>query len=421
MKKIVLSLAGVLAATAFAPEASAVPSFARQTGRACSACHAQHFPVLNSVGQDFKASGYTQQGAKGKFKGEDMSIPDNLNASMLIKARYQMSNGPEVAGELSGETTNSGQWQIPDEYSLFLGGRIGENSLLKVGFLMEGNTAASPLVAGFKIPMVFDLESVQLMAIPFLTDALGSSYGFEQASTGAVRGVRWAEHRKEISAQQYIGTDGAATGLAFVAYTDMGYVNLSRWSPNFTASAGSGAIAFSSTYLRVAATPTIADWAMHIGLQSWSGENHVDGAGTLGTGGTFGLVDTAATALDFQAFGELAGMETGLYATYAKLPKSDAGKKSAFNKNGTVANDKSAVTFGADVSVIPHTLHVGAAYRAGTNAANLSDNAITGTVVYDLFQNVALHVNHSIYSGDAYTGTPADGTQLTTFMLEAAW
>ena len=34
MKKIALSLASVLVATAFAPEVSALPLFARQTGRA---------------------------------------------------------------------------------------------------------------------------------------------------------------------------------------------------------------------------------------------------------------------------------------------------------------------------------------------------------------------------------------------------
>jgi hypothetical protein len=69
MKKIVLSLAGVLVVTAFAPEASALPVFARQTGRACNSCHYQHFPLLTSVGQDFKNSGFTQINGKGKFKG----------------------------------------------------------------------------------------------------------------------------------------------------------------------------------------------------------------------------------------------------------------------------------------------------------------------------------------------------------------
>ena len=62
MNKVILSLAGLLAAIAFAPEAAAVPSFARQTGMACNACHQQHFPVLSKFGQAFKAGGYTMMG-----------------------------------------------------------------------------------------------------------------------------------------------------------------------------------------------------------------------------------------------------------------------------------------------------------------------------------------------------------------------
>src|SRR3990167_6308378 len=92
MKKIVLSLASVLAATAFAPEAMAIPAFARQTGMACNACHAQHFPILNSFGRAFKASGYTMMGAQGKVEGEHLSLPDTLNMSMIVKLRYQDNN-----------------------------------------------------------------------------------------------------------------------------------------------------------------------------------------------------------------------------------------------------------------------------------------------------------------------------------------
>src|SRR5512135_351515 len=123
MKKIALSLTGVLAAAAFAPEASAIPAFARQTGMACNACHAQHFPVLNGFGRAFKASGFTLMGSQGRVEGEHLSIPDTLNAAILLKLRYQKTNGSDAAGTVSGTTTNGGQWQLPDEFSLFFGGR----------------------------------------------------------------------------------------------------------------------------------------------------------------------------------------------------------------------------------------------------------------------------------------------------------
>lgn len=422
MKKVALTLASVMAAAAFAPEASAIPSFARQTGMACSACHQQHYPVLNGFGQAFKAAGYTMMGAQEKVEGEHLSIPAVLNSSMLLKARYQQTNGNAAASDtadttgkaVAGTSTNSGQWQIPDEFSLFLGGRVGDAGTLKMGFMFEGNTAASPLVAGFKMPVVIDMDSTKFLVIPYLTDALGTSYGFEQSSTGAVRGVRWAEHRKEISAQQYIGTDGAATGVALVAVNDIGYINFSRWSPNFTASSGTNAVAFSSNYLRAAWTPTIAGWAINTGVQSWSGESHVYSS----TASTFTLQKTEATAFDFQGFGQVGGNDIGVYATYATAPKSSG---AVANKLNTGAFDKTAMTVGVDYSLIPHTLHLGAAYRSATTNADKTDNAITLMAIYDLTQNVALHVNTSTYSGTAYNGTPANGTALTTFLLEAAW
>jgi len=435
MKKIALSLAGVLVATAFAPEASAIPSFSRQTGKTCNSCHFQHFPVLNPTGQEFKASGYTLLGAKGKFKDEDLSITDNLNASFLLKARYQKSGGTDTATAVSGTTTNGGQWQIPDELSLFFGGRIAEGGKIKMGYMLEGNTAASPLVAGLRVPVVYDTGAVKFMAIPYVTDSLGAGYGYEQSSTGAVRGVRWAEHRKEISAAQYVGStagakgalgSSAASGLAFVVQSEIGYINFSRYSPHFTM-AGKNGVQMSSNWIRIAATPTVGDWAMHIGVVSLSGSNYNNTDGTAPVAAN--KVDTKGSIIDFQAQGALGGNDTSLYAQYAKAPAGTAAMANYYNASTTDA--RTAMTVGIDYSVIPHALHVGGAMRkAKTGDATLNgDNAVTLTVVYDLFQNVALHMNHSMYSGSSYDAGGANdssvagntGKSLSTLMLEAAW
>jgi hypothetical protein len=46
--------------------AQAMPSFARQTGAACSQCHTQSFgPNLTPFGRDFKLGGYTMGGGSG--------------------------------------------------------------------------------------------------------------------------------------------------------------------------------------------------------------------------------------------------------------------------------------------------------------------------------------------------------------------
>lgn len=451
MKKIVLSMAGVLAATAFAPEASAIPAFARQTGLACSSCHYQHYPVLSTTGQEFKVGAYTQLSAKGKFKGEDLSIPDQLNAAILLKARYQKSSGVDPVGSTNGGTsTNSGQFQIPDELSLFFGGRIGDNGTVKMGFMNENNMVGGPaggIIAGLKTPIAIALDPVTVQVIPYGTDALGMAYGFEQSSTGMTRGVRWAEHRSDISAAQYVGLgSGTASGVAFVVNSDMGYLNLSKWSPQFFYVAGATGVRMSSTWLRVAATPTIADWAMHIGFGMARGTSLC--GDPLAAVPTAFDCETKGTVLDFQAQGAVAEMETSVYAQYTTAPASNAaGMTNLFNSKTATA--KKAITIGADFSLIPHTLHVGAAYRIANTGLSVAqqaagagdkDNSLTVTAVYDLFQNVALHINHSMRSGSSYdtTGTnsaatnPAGslnaagavnstGKNLTTFMLEAAW
>jgi hypothetical protein len=60
----VASVAALVTAAAIlikSPSASAVPSFARQTGRPCATCHIV-FPELTPFGRRFKLGGYTAGG-----------------------------------------------------------------------------------------------------------------------------------------------------------------------------------------------------------------------------------------------------------------------------------------------------------------------------------------------------------------------
>ena len=114
MKKIVLSLAGVLAATAFAPEASAIPAFARQVGVACQACHFQHFPELNAFGRAFKNSGFTMIGAQPKVEGDHLSIPATLNMSILVTTGYESVSNSAVAATTAVPSTNNGKFFTPN-------------------------------------------------------------------------------------------------------------------------------------------------------------------------------------------------------------------------------------------------------------------------------------------------------------------
>lgn len=57
---------GILLVVLLPPAASAVPSFARQLGVQCNACHSA-YPQLNAFGRQFKLNGYTLQGADVPF------------------------------------------------------------------------------------------------------------------------------------------------------------------------------------------------------------------------------------------------------------------------------------------------------------------------------------------------------------------
>lgn len=447
MKKIVLSLASVLAATAFAPEAAAVPAFARQTGMACNACHFQHFPVLNSFGRAFKASGYTMMGAQGKVEGEHLSIPDTLNMSMLTKLRYVKTSGTDAPGAISGVTSkNDGQWQVPDEFVFLVGGRVAEN----VGVMMElglggafNNNAGSTgggMLGIFKLPFVWDMGGAKLGITPFLTDTQGVFTGYDMSSGGQVRASRWAEDRTATSSQNFTGIGaGAATGVAFSANNDMGYIAWSRVSPNHaatetavatTGSAGVGAQEFKTNVLRIAATPTVADWAMHIGAGFVSGDNYATDGDVVATAAD--LKQVKGHTLDFQAQGQLGGKDTSFYFNYAKAPGTAAGAR--VNYYNTKATDKKAWVIAGDYSVMPHVLSLGAGYRNAHDGGAVGqadkNNAFFVTAVYDLYQNVALHLNHTMQSGSAYNvgGTKAGnmlvggaGKNVTTLMLEASW
>jgi hypothetical protein len=427
MKKFVLSMTGVLAATAFAPEASALPAFARQTGMACSACHAQHFPVLNSFGRAFKAGGYTMMGAQGKVEGDNLSLPDTLNAAILLKYRYQKDNSAATAGAGQTAATNpgDGMWQMGDEFSIFFGGRVAEADKLKVGFLMENNAVSpSVLVAGLRLPIVFDAGAVTISAVPFTTDALGAQYGFELSSGGVMRASRWSEHRRETSAVQYnadrgVNVGGEAAGHAFVVQNDLFYVNYTLWSSSFAPGSGAGTDStnYSQKYIRVAATPSLGGFDFVAGFGKESGTSYGNLAG--------GEVESNETFIDVQAQGEIAGLESNLFFQTAKAPVCRADIAAAGNcvHNSSTSFERKATTLGAEIGVIPHALSVGLSYRKADNGGARgaeADNAINLSFVYELFQNVGLHADYAKYSGSANTGAGAV-TNLYTLMLEGAW
>lgn len=417
MKRAILSLAGLLTALAFVPEASAMPSFARQTGKACTTCHFQHYPTLNAYGQDFKAGGFTDTGKQGMLKGKDLSIPEVLNLSAFTKVRYLKDNGTDIAGQ---PTRASGEWNVPDELALLSGGRIAEN----VGYLLEMQlaNAAGATVAGFKIPFMFKAGGTKLGVIPYTTDTLGAAYGFELLATGAVRNNKVMESRAESSAQQYILTDGPAMGVALVAANPLFFANFSKWSPNHGASAnGNVSRSPTSNYLRAAFTPTLGDWELAAGFQSWSGTSNQGGA-VFTT-----AVQTKAFSIDAQAHGTIGNMPLGVYFANASAPGTTVAPGTAANLFNANPNASKATTLTGELGIIPNKLTLMLSQRnANTGAAlNATDNATTFGIRYAYSQNIGLQLEHSTRSKAGgvgrYTGSLTPGDARTILMLSAGF
>lgn len=405
MKKIIYLLAGALAGVAMAPQAFAIPGYARQTGMACNACHFQSYPAMNTFGRAFKASGYTMIGSQQMIEGsEGLSLPATLNAGVVTKIRYQKSNGTKTAAGAA-TSTNDGQLQFPDEMLLMVGGRVSEN----IGVQLEMDlTGGNPVVANFKMPFIYDAGAVKAGVIPFTTAGQGVAYGFELMNTGAVRGARIMEARKSFSAQQYINTGSDAQGIAVVASNSMFFANFSKWSPRKIGDASGSPTA---NYLRLAVTPNLGNWDAGVGVQSWSGS------------ATQGLAykQTKAYAIDAQAQGEVATIPLGIYLTHANASASVAGATpNLFNSQ---AKAMTATTIAGQLGVMPGKVTLLMAYRKGDNgkATANGDNSLMVGGTYQVVQNVQLQLNHEMFSGSAYDGAPANGNRLTTLMLFAAF
>jgi hypothetical protein len=164
----------------------------------------------------------------------------------------------------------------------------------------------------------------------------------------------------------------------------------------------------------------LAGWDYVLGFGAMSGVSLVTDGSAI-TPAVATLWETRQTFADFQAQGLVGEKELAVYAQYAKVPivNNAAAVGSLY---GSGASERKAATLGADYSVMPNVLSIGAVYRVARNGGSSAtvDNAITFTAVYDMAMNVALHANYTKYSGSAHEGlNPLNN--LYTLMLEAAW
>jgi hypothetical protein len=108
----------------------AVPSYARQTGLACSACHTV-FPELTPFGREFKINGYVLDNMP-QVTGIDTSDRQtlSLNAmaplSLMMQVSYTHTGAPLPDSAISGALAKDGEVLFPQQVSLFYAGKIAD-------------------------------------------------------------------------------------------------------------------------------------------------------------------------------------------------------------------------------------------------------------------------------------------------------
>lgn len=102
-----------------AHQAKAVPSFARQTGLACSSCHTNP-PELTPLGRTFKLNGYTMTGIK-----VISSAPEKQKAGLSLLSTLPLSAWLEFSDTGLNKPqpgTQNWSYSLPQDASLFLAG-----------------------------------------------------------------------------------------------------------------------------------------------------------------------------------------------------------------------------------------------------------------------------------------------------------
>jgi len=112
------NILSLIALAAASHAAHALPSYARQTGQECAACHVGSFgPQLTPYGQKFKIGGYTEKG------GNDAAV--NIPLSAMLVGTYDRTKKdlPEDAGPHDGTNNNSSL----QEASVFVAGGVTDH------------------------------------------------------------------------------------------------------------------------------------------------------------------------------------------------------------------------------------------------------------------------------------------------------
>jgi hypothetical protein len=145
-KRRIWILSCVLSLVVAAPMAHAVPSFARQTGMACEACHTV-FPELTHFGRMFKANAYTLDNLK-QVRDIDATKQEMLSLATLppLAAMVQVSdtwlNSPLPDGTGGPSKSQTSTVGFPQQLSLFYAGKVAPHvgAMIQLTYASDSGT-----------------------------------------------------------------------------------------------------------------------------------------------------------------------------------------------------------------------------------------------------------------------------------------
>ncbi len=201
-RSIALGLGLSAAALAFSPSAWAVPSFARQTGLACAACHTT-YPELTSFGRLFKLNGYTLTGLQQVQASAGGGMPAlKINEIPPFSAMFQTSysNVGKARPQAGGGYVQNNTVQFPRQMSFFFAGEMSPHMGSFIQFTYEpspdhftiDNTdiryanhttfGGDDLIYGLDLnnnPTVEDVwQSTPAWGFPFIHSSIGYGFGY---------------------------------------------------------------------------------------------------------------------------------------------------------------------------------------------------------------------------------------------------
>lgn len=412
-KKLYLGLAiGTFATGLLVNQAEAVPSFARQTGLACAACHTV-FPELNAFGRSFKENGYTLTGisqvqAKPSKTASGLSfdqIPP-LSAMLQVTAVNQKGGNP---------STNV---YLPDQLSFFFAGKI------------------SPHMGSF-IQMTMENDG---------TNAAASSFGIDNTD------IRYANHAGSVTYGIDLNNSPTVQDL---------WNSTPAWGFPFTHGAGTTATPLVADGLaqNVAGLGAYADWGngIYTGFSLYRDTGKFDGPHQTG-------VRVSSTAPYYRlawnnTFSNGDYLMVGLYGMQTKLIDATtyAGSVNKYTDNAvdlqyehqlandnmisvhaSYTNEKQDLALSGNGSTTLKSTNVNAIYHWGyraiaavgylnntggnTSTGSYADTAYTAQFSYLPWQNTkftAQYIDYSKYGGQ--TGTAASNQNTTVLQAWFMW